>query len=140
VRFWDSSALVPLLVKESLSEHLLAVYEQAGSAIVWWGTQVECASALVRRERAGSLSPDAAHAARRGLGVHSKEWVEVAPTGRVRDRALQFLRAHPLRAADALQLAAAYVAANEVPSSLDFVCLDRRLAEAAAREGFNVIA
>jgi predicted nucleic acid-binding protein len=46
---------------------------------------------------------------------------------------------HPLRAADALQLGSAIVAADGDPSSLEFVTFDRRLAEAALREGFPVL-
>jgi hypothetical protein len=46
---------------------------------------------------------------------------------------------HPLRAADALQLAAAYAAAEQRPASLDMVTLDERLAIAARNEGFVVL-
>jgi len=49
------------------------------------------------------------------------------------------LRIHPLRAADSLQLAAALTVAEQEPSSLSFVCLDQRLAEAAIREGLPTI-
>jgi hypothetical protein len=49
------------------------------------------------------------------------------------------LRVHPLRAADALQLAAAFIAAERRPSSLELVTLDDRLAVAARKEGFAVI-
>jgi predicted nucleic acid-binding protein len=49
------------------------------------------------------------------------------------------LRVHPLRAADALQLAAATVAAEHDPSSLELVCLDQRLSEAAGKEGFPLV-
>jgi hypothetical protein len=45
-----------------------------------------------------------------------------------------------LRAADALQLAGAVIAAEHEPRSMDFVCLDDRLAEAASREGFRLVA
>ncbi len=56
----------------------------------------------------------------------------------VRRHAERVVEAHPLRAADALQIAAALVAAEEDPGSLPFVTLDRNLAEAAEREGFRV--
>ncbi len=46
---------------------------------------------------------------------------------------------HPLRAADALQLGAAIVAADGDTASLEFVTLDRRLADAALREGFPTL-
>jgi hypothetical protein len=50
------------------------------------------------------------------------------------------LRVHDLRAADALQLAAGVAAAEGRPATLAFVCLDERLAAAAEREGFGVVA
>jgi predicted nucleic acid-binding protein len=69
----------------------------------------------------------------------SSQWTEVRPSNLVRDQASRVLLLHPLRAADALQLAAALVWAGSQTTSLEFVCLDHRLREAAAREGFQVI-
>jgi len=54
---------------------------------------------------------------------------------KVRSRALRLLEVHPLRAADACQLAAALVATQEDPVNLTF---DKRLAEVAQKEGFTV--
>ena len=55
------------------------------------------------------------------------------------EAAIRFLRVHPLRAADALQLGAAFLAAERRPPSLEMVTLDDYLANAARREGFAVI-
>ncbi len=52
---------------------------------------------------------------------------------------MRFLRVHPLRAADALQLAAAFIAAERRPSSLELITLDDRLAAAARKEGFVLV-
>ena len=57
----------------------------------------------------------------------------------MRENAARFVRVHALRAADALQLAAAFVAAEGRPASLDLVTLDDRLAEAARKEGFELV-
>jgi hypothetical protein len=57
----------------------------------------------------------------------------------VREGARRLLRVHPLGTADSLQVAAALVAAEGVPSSLPFVYLDGRLRAAAAREGLPVL-
>jgi hypothetical protein len=51
VRFWDSSALVPLLVAEDTSEALQAFFQDRQEIAAWWGTEVECASAVARLER-----------------------------------------------------------------------------------------
>ena len=66
-------------------------------------------------------------------------WAEVTAAARIRERALRALATHPLRAADAVQLAAALVAAEDRPRGHHFVCGDLRLREAATREGFDAV-
>ena len=66
-------------------------------------------------------------------------WHEVDPSDAIREAAVRFLRVHPLRAADAVQLAAAFIAAERRPSSLEVVTLDDRLASAARKEGFVLV-
>lgn len=139
MKFWDASAIAPLLVAEPPTGTLLAMLEQDPLVLVWWGTPVECTSAVARREREGALSAaDAAQAIDR-LRSMADGWQEVLPTDPVRAAAQRLLRVHPLRAADALQLAAAIIGSEHEPASLDLVCLDDRLAEAAQREGFRVV-
>lgn len=139
MKFWDASAIVPLLVREAPSEALLGVLEHDPSMLVWWGSVVECASAIARRQRDGSLQTDHARVALARLQALAGAWLEVLPSNAVREHAQRALRLHPLRAADSLQLAAALIAAEHQPATLAFVCLDERLNEAAAREGFEVI-
>jgi predicted nucleic acid-binding protein len=105
---------------------------------VWWGTEIECASALARLERDGALDETAATEAFARLRALADSWHEVEATDHIRVLAVRLLRVHPLRAADALQLAAAYVAAEQLPSSLPLVTLDDQLATAARKEGFAV--
>jgi predicted nucleic acid-binding protein len=139
VRFWDSSALVPLLVTESSSVAVLREYELDPEVVAWWGTEAECVSALARLERDDSLTaPSMADGLRRLDGL-ARAWREVQPVAAVRTTAIRLLRVHPLRTADALQLGAAIVAAENHPASLQFVTLDERLGQAAEREGFTVI-
>jgi uncharacterized protein len=66
-------------------------------------------------------------------------WHEIDPGDGVREAAVRFLRVHPLRAADALRLAAAFLAAERRPASAAIVTLDERLGAAARKEGFTVI-
>lgn len=68
-----------------------------------------------------------------------KSWHEIAPTDALRRSTERLLRVHALRAADSLHLAAALAAASQDPESIEFVCLDARLAGAARREGFAVL-
>ena len=138
MRFWDSSAVVPLLLEESGREPLLAVFESDPVMIVWWGTSVEIASALSRRECDGGLTLPEATAAIDRLRALERAWHEVVPTDTLRGRARRLVRVRPLRAADSLQLAAALNVAGDDPASLGFVSLDRRLVDAARREGLEV--
>ena len=139
MRFWDASAIVPLMLDEPGSNALLDLLERDAAIVVWWGTQVECASAIARREREGVLGRADAAAALGRLKTISNSWSEVVASDAVRNTALRLLRVHPLRAADSLQLAAAVVSAEGDPSILPFVCLDDRLGEAAGREGFPAL-
>ena len=84
------------------------------------------------------MAEAATMAALERLDSLAEGWNEVQPVAAVRITARRLLRVHPLRTADALQLAAAVVAAEGVPASLDLVTLDDRLAAAARREGFVV--
>jgi predicted nucleic acid-binding protein len=104
--------------------------------LVWWGTHVECASAIARLERDDALDESAVTQAFERLKQLAAGWHEVDPSDSVREAAVRFLRVHPLRAADALQLAAAFVAAERRPASLEVITLDDRLAAVARKEGF----
>lgn len=139
MRYWDSSALVPLLVGEASTPAVLAAFTADPEVITWWASGVECVSALVRLERESNLQSTALDASLQRLQALSAAWQEVQPVAPVRRIASRLLRVHPLRAGDALQLAAAVAAAEDVPLSLPFVTLDDRLALAAGREGFPVV-
>ncbi len=139
MRFWDSSAVVPLLVAESTSAAVLREYELDPEVVAWWATEVECVSALARLEREGNLAARSLSEGLRRLGALGRTWREVQPVTSVRTTAIRLLRVHPLRTADALQLAAAIVAAEDHPATLPLVTLDDRLAQAAEREGFAVV-
>lgn len=138
MRFWDSSAIVPLLLDEPTREALLSMLESDPIMLVWWSTPVELVSALSRRERDGGLSFEAVTAAIARLRALERAWHQVVPTDALRGRAQRLLRVHPLRAADSLQLAAALSIAGDDPASVKFLSLDRRLADAARREGLDV--
>jgi uncharacterized protein len=139
MKFWDASAIVPLLVRESCSDPVRALAANDPAMLVWWGSQLECVSALCRRERAGVLAPRGLDTALRALQQLASYWDEIEPAPLVREIAERFLRVHPLRAADALQLAAAYVGSERRPASFEFITLDQRLASAAQKEGFAVL-
>lgn len=139
MRFWDSSAIIPLLIEERTSAWASSTHHDDHVMVAWWGAAVECVSALARRERDGEIDAASLNAGSDRLDELAAGWFEVAPTPRVRRTAVRLLRVHPLRAADALQLAAGIVAAEDHTASMPFVTADTRLALAAQREGFEVI-
>ena len=136
MKFWDASAIVPLLVAQESTAAVQALARTDGRMLVWWASQVECAAAIARLERDGALDEGAAAQAFHRLHLAVNGWYEVEAGDGVREAAVRFLRVHPLRAADALQLAAAFGAADRRPPSLEIVTLDERLASAARKEGF----
>lgn len=137
--FWDASAIVPLVIAEPSTQRMQALAARDPDMLVWWGSEVECFSALARLERAAALDAQRLAVASDRLAQLAKGWHEIEPTEIVRETAVRFLRVHPLRAADALQLAAAFIAAERRPASLQVVTLDERLADAARREGFVLV-
>jgi hypothetical protein len=139
VKFWDASAILPLLVDEPTRERLLTVLEADPQILAWWGTPVEIASALARREREQLLTAVEVEAALGTARELADGWHEIVPSPAVRRTAERLLRVHALRAADSLQLAAALIAADHDPGTLEIVCLDARLATAARREGFKLL-
>jgi len=106
---------------------------------VWALTPVEVLSAIHRRARTGELDREGYDASQQRLDVLRAGWDEIQDIEVVRARAERILAVHRLRAADALQLAAALTASVERPRDVELVSLDRRLDEAARREGFTVL-
>lgn len=138
MRYWDSSAIIPLLVADSTSARMREIHSADPAIATWWGTPVECVSALARFERDGALTPAGLGASITRIRHAVPSWTEVGPSDDVREQAIRLLRVHQLRAADAVQLAAAIVAAGFQSSTLEFVTLDKNQGIAADKEGFRV--
>jgi uncharacterized protein len=139
VRFWDASAVVPLLVGEDATERVEGLYREDPHLCVAWTTILECASAVARREREGFLELAGSEIALSRLRALAERWEEILPSDGLRADALRLLRVHPLRAAGAFQLASARSLCRGRPDRFPFVCADRRLSDAATREGFTVL-
>ena len=136
MKYWDASAIVPMITRQAFTDSMEQRLIQDSEMITWWASSVECYSALMRLVREGKLDANQQHLAEQRLSSLQNGWEEVMPTETVRRIAKRLLRTHLLRAADALQLAAALTACEQDPDRFEFVCLDSRLAEAARREGF----
>lgn len=136
--FWDSSAVLPLFIQEPRSAAVRALFSPTNYQL-WWSTPLECESALCRRQREGSLSAREIHDARSELAALRAGAIEIVPSEEVRNLATEFLRRYPLRAADAAQLGAAAMFQQRTRGTMNFVCLDDRLRDAAQKEGFAVL-
>ena len=139
MRFWDTSALLALVVAEPETARAERWLRADPGVLVWTLTRVELLSALARRRREEPAMARRLAGARADVLGAWERWTEVTALEPVRRYAERLVETHPLRAGDALQLAAAIVAAEERPDSLEFVTFDRRQAEAAEREGFRVL-
>ncbi|MGH9465891.1 MAG: type II toxin-antitoxin system VapC family toxin [Terriglobales bacterium] len=138
MRFWDASALSPLIVADRFTKMAIALARQDDAMMVWWASRIECASALSRRERESLLTSEQSAASWRRLERMALSGHEVAPSEELRTESVRLLRRYPLRAGDAQQLAAASLAGRRQPQPLPVVTFDDRLAAAARDEGFAV--
>ena len=139
MKFWDTSALVPLIVDEPTTPTMRDLLSRDHDVVVWMLTSVELLSTL---GRLGRMSPDLADllpGVRLEVMNLVKTWAAVTHVEGARRRAERLVGVHPLAAADAMQVGAALLAAGDQPESLDFVTLDLPLARCARLEGFRVI-
>jgi predicted nucleic acid-binding protein len=134
--FWDASALVPLCVGQSTTPRAIALYKSY-EAVVWWATPVEIASALARLVRTQQLDSGDWARARRLAGALADAWFVIQPSDALRAKATQLVDRYDLRAADALQLAAALEWCDDVPQGRVFLTADQKLRDAAVLAGFD---
>lgn len=139
MRFWDSSALVPLLVVERGTSVAARWLREDPRVMVWTLTRVELLSALARRRRIDASYAPAIAAARRDVFEIWERWSEITAVDVVRRHAERLVESHPIKAGDALQLGAALVAVEQNPELYEFVTLDENQATAAEREGLRVL-
>lgn len=138
MKFWDSSALVPLIVHEEETDYCLKILSGDQEMLIWCLSRVEVISALCRQVRGGTLSKPDFIKVKKHFNDLVERAYEVKAIEKVRNRALRLLEVHPLRAADACQLASALVATQEDPERLSILSFDQRLKNAAMKEGFKV--
>ncbi len=137
--FWDSSALLPLFIEEERSSEMHAILKSDVSIVVWWGSTVECFSAFARLRRERIIDIAQEQEVRAQLLSVRRHWSEIQPGNDLRALAHQLLLVHTLSAADSLQLAAALIWADKLPSDHVFLSFDTKLHEAARKEGFDYV-
>jgi predicted nucleic acid-binding protein len=136
--FWDSSSLVPLCVQQQPSSNAFKLKAKYGF-VVWWSTQVEIQAAFARLLRESEVTQDQYLRAKKSLEILRQGWRELQPTENLRARAESLVDRFPLKAADALQLAAAMAWCLDNPRGRKFISGDKQLLQAASQLGFDVI-
>ena len=136
--FWDTSAIVPLCVRQTASQDFRTLWRKTSRIIVWWGTTIEVRSAISRLHQEKFIDAIGLQYALARLEVMRRKWAEIVPSEKVRNLAETLPDAYGLRALDSCQLAAALVWCNEKPNGRFFVCDDTKLSVAARKAGFSV--
>jgi len=134
--FWDASALVPLCVRQGITPSVASLYENY-RVVIWWATPVEIASALARLLRNKEISSSEWAKARQVAVALADEWSVIQPSNALRDHATRLVERYDLKAADAMQLAAALDWCDKVPRGEVFLTADQKLREAAVLSGFD---
>lgn len=138
MRFWDTSALVPLVVDQSWAPAARTLAARDPAITIWWGTIVEAEAAIARLERERIVSAYELPGIRDDLAELITAANVIEPSDSLRAVAVQLVRRHVLRAADALQLAAALAWAGGTAGHATCVSFDHQLRRASLTEGFRV--
>jgi uncharacterized protein len=142
--FLDASAMVKRYVAEAGSAWVTSLTDPASQNVCWIAdvTRVEVLAALYRRVRTGTLTLFQAQQAelvfRNELTTHFQV---VALDSVIIAQAMLLVRNYPLRAYDAVQLAAALFIQSmnaQVGSNVVFISADQGLNTAASAEGLVV--
>ncbi len=134
--FWDTSALIPLCVRQSITPRAIALHKTHDAA-VWWATPVEIASSLARLMRMKQLDSSDWTKARRFSKRLADSWSVVQPSDALRTRSIEMVERYDLRAADSFQLAAALEWCEGAAQGRVFLTTDKKLREAALLSGFD---
>ena len=139
MKYWDSSALVPLILNEPATLSVERIFRQDPFIVTSWTTSIECFSAVMRRKREGHLTEEGVQKVRERLNDFSQAMDIVVPSSELKQVTMRILSTHPLRAADSIQLASALTWCHNHTRGANFVTFDSRLKEVALAEGFNVL-
>jgi predicted nucleic acid-binding protein len=136
--FWDTSALIPLCVKQRSTTTVQGLSTQYKKA-VWWSTPVEMRSGFARLVRMGQLPPNEHVQAQVRLENMRSDWLEIDPSEALREQAERLVDRFPLKAADAQQLAAALIWCLGRTNGRAFLSGDSQLLDAARQLGFQAV-
>ncbi len=134
--FWDSSALLKLLVEELGTDVAVALWDGSARVVASRLSVPEMSAALAAAERGGRVDRARARVARNEWRRYLAALDVVEISAEIADHAAGLAVAHPLSGADAVHLATALALRH---GELVLATWDRRLASAAAAEGLSVV-
>jgi len=140
--FLESTAFGKLFVQEPGTDELIRLLEtvEDNRKLIAASAPLEVYSAIRRRERTGSISPEDAAAALETLRLEASRIVQEPLNPAVLEAARQLLDRSTLRWPDALQLGAAKVARDMFQGTeIIFVSASEHLLAAAKNEGFQTL-
>jgi predicted nucleic acid-binding protein len=136
--FWDSSSLVPLCTTQASSAQAQQLVKEY-SIVAWWSTPIEVASAIQRLTRTGEITQQESMTAYQRRKKLLRACREIQATETVREQAEVLIQNYPLKAADALQIAAAWVWTMGDPAGSTLISGDRQVLTVAKDLGFTAI-
>jgi predicted nucleic acid-binding protein len=132
IAYFDTSALLKLIIAEDGADQAILLWQQAGEAVVSRLAWPEAVAALAAARRARRVTVEGHQTATDRLRSCFERCTVVSLADSLVDRAADLATTHDLPAADAIHLAAA-LAVMEADSV--FVTWDKRLRLAAVRAG-----
>ncbi len=137
IYYWDTSALLTLLFQEDQTNALKEKLSKQGGlpGYTAFFTFVEMESGIARRLTEGSIKPSALTGLRLQTQRLESHLALIWPDEGLLTQSRRLVMEFGLRPGDALQLASALTVAQEKEGSVVFVCLDKKLCEAALASG-----
>lgn len=111
--YFDTSAIIPLLVREPATPRCLALWADADTIVSSALTLVEAHSALALAHRTGRLTASEHEAARAVLDARWADVTTITPSDETLRVAADLTASHALRAYDAIQFASALALASD---------------------------
>lgn len=136
--FRDSSALVPLCVRQTSTQNFRRLWRSSDRISVWSGSTIEIRSALSRLHRENLFDDKGLQFSISRLEAMRSQCREIVASQKLRSIAEDLPDTYGLRALDSFQLAAALVWCKEKPKGRSFISDDIRLIKAARKAGFTV--
>ncbi|MBI3534751.1 MAG: hypothetical protein HY072_04615, partial [Deltaproteobacteria bacterium] len=122
IAFWDSSSIIPLILKEEKTDQSMTLFKKTEKMLVWEYAQIECFSAICKKEKTGDLNYPIFKEALQSLYSLTLLWNEITPLSLLaKTLAKRMISSYGLRTLDALQLAAALISCNEDVKNLTFI-------------------